>query len=216
MIRLKDYINEAIKHLPRTIKGLIVFDIDDTLLKADPSLFKIYKKVPGKPEEILTTDEYAKDPDIVDPSKKYLFDYRDFEDPVKVYNSIISGTPLIRNLKIMDSYVKAGYDFCFLTARGCEDIIKKALTVFFKDRNDEGILSANLGKKFKKTLSHAINDSSKKYNKSLGDSVKKGNVLKELCTKYDRVIFVDDDKKNVSAAKDLKIPNLKVIKAWEE
>ena len=45
---------------------------------------------------------------------------------------------------------------------------------------------------------------------------KKANILTELCSKYDRVVFVDDDKKNVRAAKGLNLPNLKVIKAWEE
>ena len=45
---------------------------------------------------------------------------------------------------------------------------------------------------------------------------KKGNVLKKLCKKYDRVVFVDDDQKNVNAAKGLNIDNLKVIKAWDE
>ena len=45
---------------------------------------------------------------------------------------------------------------------------------------------------------------------------KKGNVLKKLCKEYDRVVFVDDDNKNVNAARGLNIKNLKVIKAWEE
>ena len=38
---------------------------------------------------------------------------------------------------------------------------------------------------------------------------------KNLLKKYDKVIFVDDDTKNVRAAKDLDIKNLTVIKAWE-
>ena len=122
------YINEKIKDLPDSVKGLIVFDIDDTILKVDPSKISIYKKEPGKQEVSLSTDEFAKDPDAGDPDKRDWFDYRDFRDPVKVYNSIISGTPLIKNLKIMDDYIQAGYDFCFLTARSCEDTVKKAIT----------------------------------------------------------------------------------------
>ena len=107
---------ERVKQLPASIKGLIVFDIDDTLLKVDTDVLKIYKNVPGKPEQALTTEEFAKDPDAADPNKKSLFDFRDFQDPVKVYQSIISGTPLIKNLRIMDDYIEAGYDFCFLTS----------------------------------------------------------------------------------------------------
>lgn len=208
------YINEKIKDLPDSVKGLIVFDIDDTILKVDSSMMSIYKKEPGKSEIKLTTDEFAKDPDAEDPSKRDWFDYRDFKDPVKVYNSIISGTPLIKNLKIMDDYVNAGYDFCFLSARSCEDTVKKALSDFLLVRDENGILK-ELGDSFKKIMSHAVNDEYKKY-PGKTDAEKKANVLTKLCKKYDRVVFVDDDKKNVSAARELNIKNLKVIKAWDE
>ena len=214
MKSITNYIFEKIKDLPESIKGLIVFDIDDTILKVNPSLMKVYKQEPGKQEVALTTEEFAKDPDAADPNKKSWFDYRDFKDPVKVYNSIITGTPLIKNLKIMDDYIKAGYDFCFLTARGCEEIIKKAIGDFLKFRDEDGALK-NLGKIFKKTFSHAVNDEIKNY-PGTTDAEKKGKVLTKLCKQYDRVVFVDDDIKNVSAARNLNIKNLKVIKAWDE
>ena len=214
MKNLTTYIFERIKSLPKSIKGLIVFDIDDTILKVDSSLMGVYKNEPGKPEVRLTTDEFAKDSDAGDPSKKSWFDYRDFQNPIKVYNSIISGTPLIKNLKIMDDYIKAGYDFCFLTARACEETIKKAIKEFLKFRDEDGALK-ELGNSFKETFSHAINDSEKKY-PGKSDAEKKALVLTKLCKEYDRVVFVDDDKKNVSAARNLNIPNLKVIKAWDE
>ena len=214
MKQLSVYIIERVKDLPKSIKGLIVFDIDDTILKVNPGLMGIYKTVPGESEIKLTTDEFAKDPDANDPDKKSWFDYRDFRDPVKVYNSIISGTPLIKNLKIMDDYIKAGYDFCFLTARGCEETIKKAIGDFLKFRDEDGALK-ELGDSFKKTFSHAVNDEIKKY-PGESDAKKKSNILKKLCNEYDKVVFVDDDHKNVSAARELNIKNLKVIKAWEE
>ena len=214
MISLTQYIMEKIKPLPSSITGLIVFDIDDTILKTNPSVMSVYKKEPGKPEVRLSTDEFAKDPDAEDETKRDWFDYRDFRNPNKVYNSIISGIKLIKNLKIMDDYIRAGYDFCFLTARACEDIIKKALKDFLKYRDHTGALQ-DLGDIFKDTLSHAINDEIKEY-PGRTDAEKKANVLKDLCDKYDRVVFVDDDRKNVSAARNLKIPNLKVVKAWED
>ena len=214
MKSITNYIFEKIKDLPDSIKGLIVFDIDDTILKVDPNMMSIYKKEPGKSEIKLTTDEFAKDPDAEDPSKRDWFDYRDFKDPIKVYNSIISGTPLIKNLKIMDDYVNAGYDFCFLTARSCEDTVKKALSDFLLIRDENGLLK-ELGDSFKKIISHAVNDEYKKY-PGKTDAEKKANILIKLCKKYDRVVFVDDDKKNVNAARELNIKNLKVIKAWDE
>ena len=97
MKSLQIYILEHIKDLPDSISGIIVFDIDDTILKVNPAQIRIYKTIPGENEISLTTDEFAKDPDAQDPDKKKWFDYRDFRDPVKVYNSIISGTPLIKN-----------------------------------------------------------------------------------------------------------------------
>lgn len=203
---------EAPKPLPGNESGLIVFDIDDTLLKANAKDSHIYKKVDGK-EIALTTDEFAKDPDAADPEKLHkLFDYRDFGNPEKVYNSIITGTPLLRNLRILDDYVAAGYDFCFLTARQCEEVVKKAIDSFLRVRRD-GILQ-ELGDAFNKTLSHAVNDEVKKY-PGKTDAEKKANILIKLCQTHDKVVFVDDDRKNVNAAINLNIPNLKVIKAWD-
>lgn len=212
---LKAFILESIKKLPSSVSGIIVFDIDDTLLRVDKSSMSVYKKEPGKEEIKLSTDEFAKDPDAVDPDKSSWFSYRDFRDPVKVYNSIISGTPLIKNLRIMDAYIEAGYDFCFLTARGCEDTIKKAIDDWLRIKDNTTGALRKLDTTFKKTLSAAVNDDIKKY-PGKTDAEKKGNVLTELCSKYDKVIFVDDDHKNVRAAKDLKLKNLTVIKAWEE
>ena len=214
MKSLQVYIIERVKDLPDSVDGIIVFDIDDTILKVDSSLIRIYKTKPGEKEIALTTDEFAQDPDASDINKKSWFDYRDFRDPVKVYNSIISGTPLIKNLKIMDDYIKAGYDFCFLTARGCEEMVKKALKDFLRFKDDDGALH-ELGDTFKDTFSHAVNDEIKKY-PGKTDAEKKANVLTKLCKEYDKVVFVDDDKKNVSAARELNIKNLKVIKAWDE
>ena len=50
MKSLKEYIVEKIKDLPPSVKGIIVFDIDDTILKVDASDISIYKHEPGKPE----------------------------------------------------------------------------------------------------------------------------------------------------------------------
>ena len=214
MIKLSQYISESIKHLAPNTRGIIVFDIDDTILKVDASSINIYKKVPGEKEIALTTAEFAKDPDASDPTKRNWFSYRDFQNPEKVYNSIISGTPIIRNLRIMDSYIAAGYDFCFLTARSCEDVIKRALDDFLRIRDRKTGALSRLGSIFNKTMSHAINDTEKQY-KGITDADKKANVLHDLCKKYDKVIFVDDDAKNVQAARNLNLKNLKVINAWE-
>lgn len=214
MKTLHEYIlMESPKRLRGSETGLIVFDIDDTLLKANASDFHIYKNVNGK-EIALTTDEFAKDPDAANPDNLHsgMFDYRDFGNPEKVYMSIITGTPLLRNLRILDDYVEAGYEFCFLTARQCEDVVKKAIDSFLQVRRN-GVLEP-IGDAFNKTLSHAVNDKLKNY-PGKTDAEKKANILIKLCQTHDRVVFVDDDHKNVNAAINLNIPNLKVIKAWD-
>ena len=215
MKSLSNYIYEAITKLPDNKKGIVVFDIDDTILKVQSSNMYIYKTIPGGKEIALTTEMFAKDPDASDPSKKSWFDYRDFDDPKKVYHSIITGIPIIKNLRIMYSYINAGYDFCFLTARGCEETIKKALDDFIRIRDRQTGAISKLGNVFKKTLSCAVNDTFKKY-PGRNDAEKKANVLKSLCKQYDKVIFVDNDNKNIIAARKLQLDNLKVIKAWDE
>lgn len=222
MRSLSNYILESIKRLPSNKKGIIVFDIDDTLLTVSPEKFKIYKRIPGQHKEIaLSTDEFAKDKDALDISKKSWFDYRDFQDPVKVYDSIVNGTPIIKNLNIMDAYIDAGYDLCFLTARSEEDVVADALSTFLKI-HDKHISAINqLERVFKRTMSHAINDTYRQYPGST-DAEKKSNVLRNICKKYDKVVFVDNDKKNIEAAKVLKsklkqkygIDKLSIIKAW--
>lgn len=212
METLTKYIVEKIKPLASKDTGIIVFDIDDTILRVDPDIMRIYKKIPGQPEIALTTSEFAKDKDVK--THKDWFDYRDFKNPTKVYTSIIQGTPIIKNLKIMDDYISAGYDFCFLTARSCEDIVKKALDDFLRKKTNNGDFK-KLGTEFKKAISHAINDNTKNYPGN-SDAEKKAHVLRKLCSEYDKVVFVDDDKKNINSAKSLCLPNLKIIKAWNE
>ena len=215
MISLEDYIliYESIKKLSKDVKGIIVFDIDDTLLRANPKSVGIWKREPGKAPIRLTTDEFAKDEDAKDKSKRSWFDYREFNDPVRVYDSIVSGTPIIRNLRIMDEYIKAGYEFCFLTARSCEDVVKSALLDFLKKKDNDGALQ-DLGEEFNKSMSHAVNDSIRKY-PGATDAEKKANILKDLCKKYDKVVFVDDDDKNIKASRGLGLKNLMVVKAQE-
>lgn len=210
-----NYINESNKKLVCKTTGIIVFDIDDTLLKSNPDTIAVYKCEPGKPEKRLTTTEFANDPDAEDPNKVDWFDYREFSNPYKVYNSIITAKPLINNLKILDDYVYAGYDFCFLTARACEETIKKALDNFLLIRDKNTGKLTEIGKRFNKEESHAINDISKNYH-GITTADKKAAILKHLCRTYDNVVFVDDDVKNLNAANDLNLHNLVTIKSHKD
>jgi FMN phosphatase YigB (HAD superfamily) len=212
MKSLLQFINESINKLPYGKTGIVVFDIDDTLIQADEDVMSIGKFVDGdrKHKISLSTEEFAKDPDVKE--HKDWFDFSDFQNPQKVVQSIIKGTPLLKNLRILDAYLNAGYEFCFLTARGCEDAVKYAIQTVIKYRDDKGVLN-NIAPYFNKDVSAAINDSNKEYD-GRTDAEKKSNVLKEICSKFDYVVFVDDDNKNVAQAKELHLNNLTVIKAW--
>lgn len=211
MKHLNQFIQEAIQHLPYGKTGIVVFDIDDTLIQADKDVVSIGKFINGdrKNKISISTEEFAKDPDAKD--HKNWFDFSDFQNPQKVVQSIIKGTPILKNLRILDAYLNAGYEFCFLTARGCEDAIKYAIQDVIKYRDETGVLN-NIDPWFNKDVSAAINDSNKEY-EGKTNAEKKSNVLREICSKFDYVVFVDDDNKNVAHAKELNLNNLTVIEA---
>ena len=214
MKHLNQFIQEAIQHLPNGKTGIVVFDIDDTLIQADKDVVSISKFINGdrKNKISISTEEFAKDPDAKD--HKNWFDFSDFQNPQKVVQSIIRGTPILKNLRILDAYLNAGYEFCFLTARGCEDAIKYAIQDVIKYRDENGVLN-NIDPWFNKDVSAAINDSNKEY-EGKTNAEKKSNVLREICSKFDYVVFVDDDNKNVAHAKELNLNNLTVIEACKK
>ena len=207
----QDAINivEEIKPLEKGKKGCILFDIDDCLLQADSKAIGIWKEKPGEQPIRLSTEQYAKDPDAA--VHKDWFSYKEFRDPEKVYASIVGGTPLLRQMRLLDAHVKANYDIAFLTARGLQDVVDAALRAFLKVKDDNGKLSP-IGDRLKSEISAAVNDEIKAY-PGANDPEKKGMVIKNICQNYDKVKFVDDDLKNVNFAKSLKLPNLQVILA---
>lgn len=199
---------EEIHEPPKGKKGCLVLDIDDTLLTADTSVIGIWKNKPGEKPVRLTPDQFAKDPDA---EHEEWYDYKEFRDPEKVYKSIVNGTPILRNLKLMDAHVRANWDVAFLTARGLQDVVDKALRAFLMTKTKDGKLIP-IGNKLKKDLSAGVNDISWEGVPAKTPE-RKAMVLKGICNKYDYVKFVDDDVKNVNFVKGLKIPNLQVITA---
>lgn len=188
--------------------GICVCDIDDTLIKTDPKDFGVWKTKKGKRTRISTL-EFEKDwVDRKDPSVHY--DFSEFQDPEVIRDSIIHGTPLKNNLKLIDEKLDEGYDFCFLTARGREDVIKEVMRDFMR-WNHDGELQ-ELGDRFKDGLCVAVSD--EKYSEILGNMDvfdKKAYFLKKVCDSYDTVTFFDDSEKNCEAAESLHLDNLEVI-----
>lgn len=186
------------------MKKLLVCDIDDCLLRADNSQIAIIEKSTGTR---LSTDAFAKHPDSKDESK---FDFSEFRTPEKVRSSIMNGKPLVHNLSILDRYVNEGYKVTILTARGLDDIVKDSVSKFLMYKDKDGKLKP-LGKKFVKKYGACTADP--KYN-NFGSNTpeKKANILKEICKRHDRVVFIDDSEHNVEEARKLGINNLEIIK----
>lgn len=195
-------------------KGILILDIDDTLVKAT-GVF-IYKKDPkGKEIRKFTPDQFAEEDTKKERAKGFSYDYRDFNDPNKMYASILKGEPIIKNLRIMDAHIRAGWDIGFLTARGVEDANKKAIQDWLLYKNKDGELVPIPKERMKYFI--AINDPKriaevKRIADANGDFDAKGVFLKEIKKKYDVVKFVDDDLKNILSARRV-LPKRNVIAA---
>ena len=186
-------------------ESLLLLDIDDTLVKAK-NIF-IYRRLPTDKGEVkLTPDEYANDPYAKVADNKQYYDYREFRNADKIARSIKTGLPIVKNLKIMDEYIKKGWKIGILTARGMEEVVFKAMKAWLMFRNTKGNLH-EIGDRLVRNLVKAINDDDKHYPGST-DFEKKANVLKQLAKQYDRIVLVDDDPKNINAAKELKLQNV--------
>ena len=180
------------------IKNLLLLDIDDTILKAN-NIF-VYKKTEDGKKIALTPEEYSKEK--VTKENKHMYDYSEFRDPSKVSKSIETGTPLVNNLKVMDKYIQNGYSIGILTARSEEDVIFKAISKFLKFRDFKGELK-KLGPRLQRSLVFAINDEKKKH-EGTTDYEKKAWVIFSLAKKYDNIVFLDDDMKNINSVNELK------------
>lgn len=185
------------KNTGRKKRGILLLDIDDTLLQAR-DIF-IWRKLPTDRAEVKLTPQQYADEHTTPETKKY-YDYREFRDPVKVANSIKKGLPYINNLKAMDSFINGGYTIGVLTARGMENVVYSALSDFLKYRSPDGKLKPV---KIKRNHVFAVNDDDKFY-AGKTDYEKKKNVINKIRRYYDYVYFMDDDMKNLKAIKQLK------------
>lgn len=191
---LKNTLNEE-RSIPKGKKHLLLLDIDDTLLKAKNNM-KIYHTPTGR---ALSPEEYAQE-NVSTPELKKQYDYRDFRDKKKVYESIVKGAPYINNLKVLDDFYNAGADIGILTARGCEDVVYKAIKTFLRVRDKNGKL---IKPELPRERVHGVNDDDKHYPGGT-DAEKKKNVIRNYYDKYDYITLFDDDVKNIKNALDLK------------
>jgi len=191
------FITEA--EILKNHNSLLLLDIDDTLVKAK-NIF-IHRKLPTDKTVVkLTPAQFAKE-SVTAETEKY-YDYKEFRDPKIVAKSISTGTPILSNLKLMDSYIKNGWKLGILTARGMEDVVSKAIKGWLKFKDKDGNLIP-VGDLLPRERIFAVNDEKKVY-KGKTTPEKKNNVIKSLASKYDRIVFLDDDLKNIKSTEEAK------------
>lgn len=220
-MKLNKILNEdLIFELHEPVKGkknVILFDIDDCIITANN--IYIIKIEPNGKETKLTPDEYAKEPKEQEKSRGVKYDYREFRDPKIVEKSIITGTPIIKNLRILDDHIKNGWTVGILTARGLEDVVYRSLQKWLMFKNDKTGELVPIEKKLSREIVHAVNDGIRQYT-GMTDFEKKANVIREYSKKYDLVKFVDDDLNNLNKVKEMAkeegLKNIIVIRAWKE
>jgi len=179
-------------------KKLLLLDIDDTIVKAKN--IYIYKSVSGQ-EIKLTPEQFSQE--NVTAENEHMYDFREFRDAEKIAGSIKTGDPIIHVLKYMDRLISKGYSVGILTARAMEDVIRATLQSWLM-YNKRGQLK-NIGSRLKEVF--AVGDQIKKY-KGSTSAERKAFVIQDLVTKYDKIIFVDDDAKNIEDVKNLRLFNV--------
>lgn len=198
-------LNEADKLLSGK-RGLVVFDIDFTILK--PENIFVHKVKDGKIVAKLPPEIYdQKETNEIRNAWKAQggsYSYDEYRDANKVINSIIGGVPFVRVLRLMDSYIRNGFEVAFLTARGMEDEVAMALDKFLKYRDESGNL-VPIGGKLKRELVNAINDDIKRAKGVYvgNDSEAKATILKKFIDQYDVVKFIDDSPMNLKKSEPL-------------
>jgi hypothetical protein len=189
---------------------LVIFDIDSTVVSLKPGIIGVYK-IEGEKETWMDFETYQEDKKKSDYNVSY--DYRDFDDPEKIKRAIVEGTPIIKNLEILDTYINAGWELAFLTGKSSEDEVYKIMVDWMEYKDVNGNMHP-LRNRLSKTLSRATAD--EKYARFYGGlptAEAKANSIKNLAIMYQSVVFIDDDERNLKEVEKLHLPNIRMIKA---
>ncbi len=185
-------------------KNLIVFDIDDTLIIPSKRYTKIYWVTKDGQRIPMTTQEFAENAKASE-----TYDFSDFRDVDKIRKSILRGAIIEQNVELLRHYIcDKNYDFAFLTARGCEDVVFESIIMklYAYIPNDK------IEQHFRKEYSFAINDV--KYDSCFGNAQadkRKSQIMKMLTNHFGHVIYVDDDIKNITSVERLKLNDIMTI-----
>jgi FMN phosphatase YigB (HAD superfamily) len=178
MISLREYILEKFNIAGNESDKILLFDVDDTLLKSD---VQVHVVKGGKLLRKLSSSEYNSYK--LQPGED--FDYSEFEDPKILNNKSV----FLKYWDTLQREYKNGTYIGILTARSNSDMFYD----FFK----------NHGVTIKKELVFAINDPKLGLK---GNTIedRKANAIKRLIDwGYKTIVFFDDNVNNLKSAKKL-------------
>ena len=178
MINLRDYILEKFSVAGNESDKILLFDVDDTLLKSE---VQVHVVKGGKLLRKLSSAEYNSYK--LQPGED--FDYVEFEDPQILNNKSV----FLKYWDTLQREYKSGTHIGILTARSNSDMFYD----FFK----------NHGVTIKKELVFAINDPKLGLK---GNTIedRKANAIKRLIDwGYKTIVFFDDNVNNLKSAKKL-------------
>jgi hypothetical protein len=177
MINLREYILEKFSIAGNESDKILLFDVDDTLLKSD---VQVHVVKDGKLLRKLSSSEF--NTYKLQPGED--FDYVEFEDPKILNNKSV----FLKYWDTLQREYKSGTHIGILTARSNCDMIKNFLL--------------NNGIRIKDELVMAINDP--KLGLSGTIQQKKAEAIKILANAgYNTFIFFDDNEGNLQSAKTL-------------
>ena len=158
---------------------LVIFDLDDTLVKTDAKI-KIVDRKTGKILKEMTPQEFNS---FESKSKRHILNFEDFLSP-----EILRQGKFIREIfSKLKGYYKRGIPVSIVTARSSSDLIRN----FFLDN----------GIDIHPQLVIAINDSQYEYTGSIAD--KKKQAIKDLIDLgFKHLTFFDDNEENLRLAKE--------------
>lgn len=193
-----------------------IFDIDDTLLF---SKTLVYVKFPGESEwKGVDTETFGKERETYPKGTEY--DFKDFMEHDAVMTAVGSAKPNIPVLKELDKAVKRGDKIGIITARQDAELMFNALKGFLLYKDDKGNFGALPKNQFNK--SYVYSASNQKTLKALGikgsisdPSNAKAEIIQKIFLDkmgFKKVIFYDDDPRNIKAVQNLNDSRVTAIK----
>lgn len=175
----------------RSKKGIVVCDIDGTLLNSPPGIASVIYTRDGE-TKYLTGEEFASWNEYQTHPERY--DFSEFDDESRARRSIMDGEPIMPNIEFVRSLVVGmGYDMCVLSARHCEDAIRDSVGEWLENRFPDIACS------YRPDLSFCVNTTGGKY-LSETTSGRKCEKLAMIAEIYGDVVFIDDDENNIESA----------------